>query len=517
MNKDPVEALFKSAFDNATPIHHEDTLRGVREKMKTEPRRFRKRFLIILAACFLLFTTVVAAQAIYRNWGDFDWLTGRLGNDAAQNLQPIGLGLTYVRADAIYSMESITEEGVRIELIAVGANDSELDVYVLLEDLTETRVWGEEIAVGMVLRFTDLALSPIGHGWAGMGRTIEFNEIERDDIARKVVLHSRVAHPSLPHDMEIPEGANTRDLTLFIDAIMFSHSIYEEVEVAINLAELLEQPSPTHIITLVESREIGGWGPFNNAEAGDVMLVPRSLSFPFEAEGHPMQISAIAVVDGKLHLQLYGGGSVLGMHSLVRNGEVAPAVHGISFRYTPEGRITSIREWDDYGNWLWLGEIQYWELVFDVDLDYLHEYQLVFNFLVAFDSLTLNRAVSFELQQDVAIPRQLEWHVQHEAQMDKIFGDLPREVSIFDNDGNFMGTLYAITSRIQFNSRDPVNSISNVQMSVYFTPAEGRDFDRFPAGQSLPCIREYDDHIPPELRDTIMYYAERWFALEDKF
>ena len=42
--------------------------------------------------------------------GDFDWLRQRLDVDMAECLQPIGLGLTYVRAGDIYSRESLATE-----------------------------------------------------------------------------------------------------------------------------------------------------------------------------------------------------------------------------------------------------------------------------------------------------------------------------------------------------------------------------------------------------------------------
>ena len=103
-----------------------------------------------------------------------------------------------------------------------------------------------------------------------------------------------------------------------------------------------------------------------------------------------------------------------------------------------------MRELDEYGNWLWMGEHQYVEMIFAVDIDNLHEYHLE-GILMWQDFVTLNGSVSFELRDEVGIPRQpspeekvqlAEW----ETMLEELFGDLPRYVFF----STTMGILWAL-------------------------------------------------------------------------
>ncbi|MCL2578177.1 MAG: hypothetical protein FWE27_09045 [Defluviitaleaceae bacterium] len=504
MNKNSIEEIYKNAFENAKQISHEKILEGVNGKMKNEPTKFRKKtFTIILAACFLLFSTVAVAQAI--RWGSFDWLTERLDNETVERLQPIGLGLTYVNANDIYSIESITTDDVRVELIAVGADDNELDIYILLEDLTESRVWGEEIMVGQMLRFTDPVLSMPDH-LRSMGRSVEFNVIERDDNARTAVFHSRMQHPSIPNDVEIG-NANTRDLTLFIDGISFDHAIYQDIETSLNLVELLQSTVPTRTITLEETETFGAMGRHRYLEEGELILLPRSLNFSFEVEGYPMKISALGVIDGRLHIQIYGGGDTFLFPTLQRNGiEMLDEYFAFGFRLDENNDFVPMRILDEHGNWLWMGDHQFVEFVFEVDLENLHEYQLICKYLAFQDSVTLNWAVSFELQNEIDVlrlPSREEMIAEHEALLDEIFGGLPRHMEFFDENGNLVGMLISTVSRMTQSGR---GEIEHLEISVYFNSPEG-----------FFCVREEYDSLPPEFRDEIIYQANLRFALEDNY
>ena len=464
----------------------------------------RKALIIALAAC-VLFTTVVVAQVII-NRSSFERLAGILDVETVDSLQPIGMLLRHVNPDSIYHSEDFTADGVRIELIAVGANDYELDVFILLEDLTENRIWGEEIMVGHTLRFTDPALRE--HPRAARGFSIEFNVIERDDEARIAVFHSRMQHPPLPQGAEIGE-ANSRALTLFMEAITFSHAIYSNIEVYVNLAEL--ELSPTRELTAEEVSTIGAMGRHRNLEAGDVILATHSLNFPFEIEGHPMSISAMGAVDGRLHIQIYGGENRFMFPTLVRDGEALEEYFGVGFRFDQSGNFQSMRETDEDGNWLWMGDYQFVEFVFEVDLERLDEYQLVSRYFLVQDQVILNRAVSFELENEVAIPVQRDIRAEMEALEYEIFGDIPRQVDIHDEDGEFVGMLSA---RIGSSIHSPVHGVQSFEIRVTFSSIFG--LFQIESDGSFTQLIETDDYseIPEKWHDAVMAYAQNWFALE---
>jgi hypothetical protein len=464
----------------------------------------RKSFVIALAACFL-FATVVVAQVIINRSG-FERLTEILDDETISRLQPIEMLLGHINPDAIYHAEDFTSDGVRVELIAVGANDYELDIYILLEDLTESRVWGAEIMIGHILRFTDPALVP--NPIALMGHSAEFNLIERDDEARIAVFHSRMQHPPLPPDVEIGE-ANTRALTLFMDAITFSHSIHTNINVDVNLAEL--EHSPTRELTQQEVSTIGAMGRHRNLEAGDLILAPHSLGFPFEVGGYPMSISAIGVMDGRLHIQIYGGGNRFAYPALVRNGQMLEEFFGVGFKFDENGNFQPMRELDEHGNWLWLGDYQFVEFVFEVDLEHLDEYQLVCKYFLAYDQLILNWAVSFELEGDVAIPEPYDIRTELEALEDEVFGDIPRQVNIYDENDEFIAMLIA---RIGNSIHSPVHGVTSYEITVIINSVFGLFEVDSDGSFTLLQARDDYDEIPSEWHDVIMYHANIWFSLE---
>ncbi|MCL2357849.1 MAG: hypothetical protein FWC70_11985 [Defluviitaleaceae bacterium] len=509
--RDSIEEIYKNAFENAKNLTSDEISKGVVEKMKKRPA-IKKTTLIIFAACFLLFSTV-AVGAISHTRGSFEWLTARLGGEAAERLQPIGLGLTYVRADDIFATENIEADGVRIELIAVGAGDYELDIYILLEDLTESRVWGEEIMVGHTLRFTDTALlgdNPLEN----QGHSGEFNVIERDDDARIAVFHSRMTHPILPHDADTSD-ANTRDLTLFVAAILFSSAIYENPEAGISFADMTELPqSPVRILTYEETSILGATGHHRQFEAGEFLLAPNSLNIPFELERHPLNVSAIAVIDNKLHLQFSGDGNTFALPSLrCPDGEILEEYFAHAFRLDERGNFQSLRTWDN-GNWLWNGDVTHWEYVFDINPDRLDRYELTFGALLVQDELILNRAVSFELARDVGIPRgqtEQERFEEFEATMAEIFGDSPRNVWIYHENGDIAGILSA---NMTITSDRRTGEISRLEVRPTFMCFDTHAGETYMHIRDGICVIRQAELLPPELRGEIMYHAEKWLALQ---
>ena len=150
-----------------------------------------------------------------------------------------------------------------------------------------------------------------------------------------------------------------------------------------------------------------------------------------------------------------------------------------------------------------MGEHQYVEMIFAADIDNIHEYHLE-GILMWQDFVALNWAVSFELRDEVGIPRRPspeEERAELDAFLDEVFGDLPRFVLIFNDDGEIVGRLFPSTI-ITSSAVHGVLSLRIVGVQFFY-----EDLDL--------CVRDDYDLLPPELRDGIMYHAEKWFALNE--
>jgi hypothetical protein len=314
-------------------------------------------------------------------------------------------------------------------------------------------------------------------------------------------------------------GANTRDLTLFLDVILFDFNIYENIEVDICLATLLQHPAQTHRLTSGEVETIGAMGRHRHITAGELILAPNSLGYALVVEGYPFYVSALGVLDGRLHMQLYGGKYIAAFPILqAPDGTHLEETFALGFQLNDEGVFKPMRYMDEYGNWIWVGENNYWEFVFEPDLENLHEYRLIFKYFVRQNMVTLNKSVSFELQDVGGIPRipvpvqpsRAEMLVGREAIDYAIFGDMPREIDVFDGSGELAGTvtigLRSITSSGPTTPLGGRGEIHDFEIRV--------GFNDFETGVFIFCIREEPELIPPELYDQIMYYASHAFALE---
>ena len=436
MNKDPIENLYKDAFARLKPISTEDVLRQIRQvETRPKPARIRKKTLIVLiAACFLLFSTaaVAAAQAIANRSG-IERLAEVIGEEEAAKLQHLGLtnipeetdcaydyipnivivdpdanisgeysedgiipNIWIVMPDEIYHVDTmITDDGIRIELIAVGAGYDYIDMYLLLEDLVGNRFVHEEwFTVNHYLRFTDVDFWDVG-AW-GRGFPVRRQEvIDRDVDAGIVLLHSRLTRPRV-HTGNT--SINPRHLTFNLTDI--HHNFYfdeDYTQVSVDLAALLSdlsEPSPIWHIGRSGTSYLGVSVHLTNVT--DIMQ-PHSIDYSFDVRGFPMYISAIGVLDGKLHIQTFTPGSHnFNIAYLQRPcGERISAYGFISFKLDEEGRLARTSDVVD-GNTVWLGRPQYNESIFAVDADNLEGYSLI-GFLRVSDSIALNWVVSFEL------------------------------------------------------------------------------------------------------------------------
>ena len=431
---DKIESLYKDAFSQIKPVAADAILNQLEGKLDAKPTRFKtKTFVVLIAACFLLLSSAVvaAAQAIANRSG-IERLAEIIGEEEAAELQHLGISNIpdesaviiydsfiipnemdntcedsgeadrdaiicplYNIPDDIYRVDSmITDDGVRVELIAVGVGYDYIDMYLLLEDLVGSRFVHEDwFTVNHYLRFTDA--TPWGHVW-GHGLPIHRQEvIGRDIDAGIVLLHSRLTRPRHhAHDTHI----NPRNLTFNISNIAHNFDFAGYHEVDVSLEALMANPSPLR--TVASSANISAsphlFDPLFQIES---ILSPHTIDYRFEIEGLPMYISAIGVIDGRLHIQTYtpGGYDITSMYLQRPCGEKVESYGSVHFRLDEDGNLAQTIAVNDEGNIVWHGEHQYSEHIFKVDADNLEGYSLI-GYFRAVDIIGLNWAVSFELQ-----------------------------------------------------------------------------------------------------------------------
>jgi len=414
MNNDTIENMYKDAFSQVKPIATDAILGELVGRLTPKPSRFkRKTFVVLFAACFLLLSTAaVAAAQVIINRSGIERLAEIIGEDEAAELQHLGIAnfpedacITDLIPDDIYWVDSmVTDDGVRVELIAVGTGYDYIDIYLLLEDLTGNRfVYEEWLRVDHYIRFTD-ACSWTVQSWSH-GQFIDYEIIGRDIDAGIVLLHSRLMRPRHHQDQT---HINPRNLTFNITTIRHSFESFDYQEVDINLAALITEPFLLRSTQGCGARDMVFYGEYFNVSPGEVehILQPHTLDFQFEAEGYPMYISALGVKNNRLHIQIYTPG-IYGRTSIYLQrpcGEIIAYSGFIRFKLDEDGNYENTWAWED-GNTIWLGERHHTEYIFEVDTENLEGYRLLFSFSTV-EIIGLNWVVSFELVggKDGAVP-----------------------------------------------------------------------------------------------------------------
>jgi len=107
-----------------------------------------RRFSVAAAVVFVsvLTMTVTALAFVGYQMGAFDRLLGIVGQEQADRLQPIEVISDIYEADNVVG-EIITDEGIRIELVAVGVLPNVIDLYFTLEDMVGNRLDSDRIRI----------------------------------------------------------------------------------------------------------------------------------------------------------------------------------------------------------------------------------------------------------------------------------------------------------------------------------------------------------------------------------
>jgi hypothetical protein len=134
----------KSAFNDITAPEgfSSNVINRVENNVFARTRPVR-RLTLIVAAMLILTTIAVAAGYL----GSFDRLIGIIGEDQAGKLSPV--------EDRTVIADLLTEEGIRIEVVAVGIDSNTVDFYFTLKDTVSNRLDGDIWVDAVVFPFVE--------------------------------------------------------------------------------------------------------------------------------------------------------------------------------------------------------------------------------------------------------------------------------------------------------------------------------------------------------------------------
>ena len=367
-----------------------DILKGVEAKMKKHRPR-RKVFALGFIAATILFTTVVAAQFI----GSFERLEEIIGPDEAAILIPIEIA-------TVDEGQSVSYDGIRAELVAVGVFGNIVDAYFTLEDTVSKRLEGGLLDrdlgafnVDVYIRPADIENFPMGAIMGSFGG----RELIHEDENGKLTLHVRYT---------FGKSVAGQELIFGIGDIMYDvHDIHNH-PANVNLEDFVSDAEAPH--WLYRYDDPNPWGSSFQGTAvfvdgvdnslifeeqirgaGMPVLVSHGLNIPSGIRQANVNISNIGVIDGRLHVQLYYPDRL----SLRERGREGNA-HIRLFR----GDLAELADPDhiDWDNFAFpyfstdfniagdgsfyrdaLGVNSFQEYIFDINLANIHEYILLIN------------------------------------------------------------------------------------------------------------------------------------------
>ena len=236
------------------------TARVLNTEKKAPVKRFRVQKAVLIAAVLCLLTTFVIVTA--NHLGGFDRLAGIIGMDRADELHPVE------RSNEIGSL--ITDEGIRIEVVAVGIDSNTIDFYFTLEDMIANRFEGDIWIYALIFPNTN-----------------DINQSRGYEIFPEVIHRSEDGIVTLM-GREVFEQPIT-DVELRFNLYHIAYDVRRGVyEISFDLTSL-EESEPGAIID------------------GTPVLQPNLHNIELEIEGLNKklftQISSIGIIDDRLHVQ----------------------------------------------------------------------------------------------------------------------------------------------------------------------------------------------------------------------
>jgi len=349
-----LEKRMKSEFDSID-VDPESIMQSLKQNpskpehaaVKRYSRSIRYTFKVA-AIIVVLLTLTVTALAVTHYLGGFDRLRGIIGDERADMLQPMEVGNVVG--------EIITDEGFRVELIAVGVFDNVVDVYISLEDLESNRLDGDSI-FDFVL-FANVSTVQPQMSFSELPQIIGRTE---DGV---VTFHIRTI---------FSRSVTGQELQFNLSEIWYNHRTYER-KMEFDLGTVTEQ-----------------------VPADWVFDRPVLQSYMHHVESEPpvgfeyviqFNLSSVGIIDGKLHVQEVLAPARYLHHkgwSVIR----LSAPHGEMIGGPDLEHLFEHLDFIMFSN--------YRETVYQVDLNNLSEYRLVEQF-GAWDSLIFNWSVAFEVE-----------------------------------------------------------------------------------------------------------------------
>lgn len=258
------------------------------------------------------------------------------------------------------AIEVVTEDGIKIELVAIEAFDNVLDIYLNLKDLADNRFDGD----------VNVALF-IGNRSGDLGSATSPSEIiDRTDDG-VVTLHSR-------HILD--RSIEGQDLYFTVERIYYAVEVDLDLSVA-----MLDAP----VLELTNRNDPFFWGEDSDKisisfeklrTTGLSVLEPHLHDMELGLEDVETLISSIGIIDEKLHIQLYEYSSDVNPSSIYlinSQGEWMSVSLGVGF-------------YGEHGGF-------YQESIFDIDVDLLSEYRM-FGYFTVGGIIELAWNVAFEVE-----------------------------------------------------------------------------------------------------------------------
>jgi len=326
----------------------------------------------LTTAAAIVFASLIFVSAAYAvfHLGSFDRLREIVGDERADELQPIGYDIT--------TGQFATGIGFGGELVAVGITTNVIDLYLTIEDTLYNRL-DEHFEIFAYVRQSAASL-------AGAPFT---DIIDRTDCGI-VTLRSRVMFTE-------PITAST--LTFNLRYIRHTYR-YENFVVDFDLSTLTEQ-------------EPAGWlwdTPILQPHLHDIRAIPPAGFL----DSGDIRISSMGIIDGRLHVQEQY--DLIALWRWTQNkfdlinpyGEIVQPIYGshyntasVSFGIDEYGELDDERGYTFYNDrgYNYVVTFPFRENIFEVDLERLAEYSLV-----AYFNTNDVAAVHWSVRFDVEIP-----------------------------------------------------------------------------------------------------------------
>jgi len=164
MMKDRDELIIREAFESIS-LPKTDIASGVQKRLAKRTKVFRRKLTLYILVAILMLSTVTAANML----GSFERLTELIGTDRASYLIPVEI------SNIRLSENMIADNGMKIEVVAVGLDNNAIDIYIKLKDLIADRLQGDILVALSVERNSAYSLAAFWNGEIAIHEIAELN------------------------------------------------------------------------------------------------------------------------------------------------------------------------------------------------------------------------------------------------------------------------------------------------------------------------------------------------------